>query len=213
MSSKEIERYLLIDEIVDTAALEEFCGARTMEKCRRKLQEFSDSTLILIRAAAEWDHDAGHPKSRYHRAIFMKNAIIEIKEDALREVMFFCPRLAFKVHLIGVMQITAGLHLLDGYDESTDFICLRGEELALATALVNVTAAVSEYTNQDQLVTKQHQDRKALLLGDLELQGLITGNHQRADDIITMIRERRTSDVGAIREYLSDGTVLSTGVL
>lgn len=213
MSSKEIERYLLIDEIVDTAALEEFCGARTMEKCRRKLQEFSDSTLMLIRAAAEWNHDAGHPKSRYHRAIFMKNAIIEIKESALREVMFFCPRLAFNVHLIGVMQITAGLHLHDGYDEPTDFAFLRGEELAVATALVNVTAAVSEYTTQDQLVTKNYQGRTALFLSDIELQGLITSSYQQSDAIITVIRERGSSDVGTIREYLSNGTALSTGVL
>jgi hypothetical protein len=143
----------------------------------------------------------------------MKNAILEIKESALREVMFFCSRLTFNVHLVGVMQITAGLHLVDDYEEVSDLTCLRGEALDVATALFNVTAAVAEYTTQDQLVTKSHQGRKALCLSDLELQGLITASHQQANDIIAVIRERDSSDAGAIREYLNNGTALGTGVL
>jgi hypothetical protein len=211
MSNSHTER--LIDEIIDTVALEEFCGARTTEKCRIELRKFSESTLILIRTAAEWNHDAGHPRTRYNRVIFMKNAILEIKESALREVMFFCSRLTFNVHLVGVMQITAGLHLVDDYEEVSDLPCLRGEALDVATALFNVTAAVAEYTTQDQLVTKSHQGRKALCLSDLELQGLITASHQQANDIIAVIRERDSSDAGAIREYLNNGTALGTGVL
>lgn len=211
--SKETERYLLIDEIIDTIHFSDFYGEKTGEMCRRKLQNLSDATLALIRDAAEWNHDAGHKKSRYNRALFMKNAIIEIKESALCEVMFFCPRLAFNVHLIGVMQIVAGLHLLDDYEESTDLTRLRGEELAVATALINVTTAIAEYTTQDQLVTKTHHGRTVLYLSDLELQELITASYQQADAIIDVIRERGSSDVGAIREYLSDGTALNSGVL
>jgi hypothetical protein len=111
------------------------------------------------------------------------------------------------------MQIAAGLHLVDDYEEVSDLTSLRGEALDVATALFNVTAAVVEYTPQSQLATKSYQGRTALYLNDLELRRMIITSHQRVDAIIAVIRERGSSDAGAINGCLSNGTALGTGVL
>lgn len=209
------ERDSLITEIIASSHFHDFYGAKTEEVVRTNLHGFSDSTLNLIRAAAEWKQGAGDARARYDCAMFMKNAFIELKENVLREVMLFCPKLDFHVHLIGVMQLAHGLRMLDLYEDSTDFTCLDGEELWVAEALFDVTAAISEYSTQGQLqlTTKTHRSRTALFLNDLELQELITTNHHRSDDIVTVIRERGSSDADTIRECLGNGTVLVSGVL
>lgn len=213
MSSSE--RDSLITEIIASSHFHDFYGAKTGEVVRTNLHGFSDSTLNLIRAATEWKQGAGDARARYDCAMFMKNAFIELKESVLREVMFFCPKLDFHVHLIGVMQLAHGLRMLDRHEDYTDFTYLDGEELSIAEALFDVTAAISEYSTQGQLqlTMEKHQGRTALFLNDLELQELITTNHRRSDDIVTVIRERGSSDVDTIRECLSNGTVLASGAL
>jgi len=177
-------------------------------KVRNKLEQFEDSTLDLIEAAAEWNDSLSTP-SEY----FMNNVLLTRTERTICEAAFYCTRTSGDFDSHEVCENATGLHLLDRYKEQYKLEELTGTELEIATAFINITAALKNNTDGRQISFVKEGTEAAWYVHDIELQDFIAAHHQHADDIIGYIEERRSANPEELRDYLTNGTILKTGVL
>ena len=178
-------------------------------KVRNKLEQFEDSTLDLIEAAAEWNANLSTP-SEY----FMNNVLLTRTERTICEAAFYCTRTSGDFDSHEVCENTTGLHLLDRYKEQDKLEELTGTELEIATAFINITAALKNNSDGRQLSFIEYEGTEAAwYIHDTELQDFIAAHHQHADDIIGYIGERRSANTEELRDYLTNGTILKTGIL
>lgn len=110
-------------------------------------------------------------------------------------------------------NLLAGLPYLDSYQQA-DLNNVTVEDIKAIFDVLNVTAVLSQHTDQaDIIIGEGHEDERHIYLNNPELETYITRNPEHTSTLITYIKERRTTDLKGFQQYLTNKTVLRTGVL
>lgn len=172
-----------------------------------KLTNLSDETLALIPAILEIHH-AG-----VHQLKFLYTLLGKTDEQSVRETLFYRARMGREVN--DLLQLTQGLHSYDRFRDTPRLDQLSGDDLDAATALLSVTAYLTEHYIEEH-VSSGHYDKNehyVRVITNEALIDLIASNPDKTGRLIRFIGDRRSTDPEMLRDYIEDLTPLREGVL
>lgn len=172
---------------------------RYLQQCLTK--SCSPSTLRLIEEAAERSNSVAHERS-------MLEAVLHAPQEQLHDMLFCYLRVSDDISLPMTDYCARGVLHLPRF-QGRQVAQLKGEELSVAIALIDVCAALLKH-NEDSVTNRA--DRCAMIK-DQELVELVEEHHQHAGIITQFIRDRGAADVEAIRAVLENKVPLGRGVL
>jgi hypothetical protein len=151
-----------------------------MDEYGTTLAGYSDETLAIIDSTANHDN---------RRNAILPPLVMKTDEQTVREVMHLHVQCAgetgrFLFNSIPLIGIIRGLHHYDQY-KNTPLDTLTGDELEIASALINVTAAVyCHYKNQPLHITTPNDPATSeIYLNDTAMR-LVTEHYKRVDELL-----------------------------
>ena len=209
MERSLMQRDALIAKLIADMDIGALVGVIVEEEIHDAMTAFSDSALELIGSAAASNKLKGNLRRK-----FMHAAITNGCESRTRELMFCVQLFNNDLGSNEAFVFIAGLHHLNHFRHTPRLEELAGENLLVATAFLNITAAIWEHTDMENyLAVYESDDEYAEYIKDPELQDIISQKPEAADTIIAYIRERSAADTDGIRGYLSNAMAIREGTL
>jgi hypothetical protein len=202
-------RKQIIDSIMRDLASSGTLGKLRNNQLRERIETLSDSTLAIVESTAAWSRQRANPIPS-----FIDIAIMFTNESLTREALFFRPLIdADDADPVLVLGAVTGLHWIDRFRRYERLEYLTGHDLETAVAFINITIALHEHTEREQLDPTPRNNVAGAVLIDQDLHEIIATSPNKADKIIQFIIERKSADPGALRDYLNNETVLRDGTL
>lgn len=208
-NQQPLSRAQIIDGIMHDLAQGGAWGSLRNDDLRKRINTLSDSTLEIAHATTEWSRQ---------RTMTVEDlidiAIMFTDEPQTREALFYRPLIdADGADPVLILGAITGLHWVDRFRRYERLEDLTGHDRDTAVAFINVTIALHQHTDREQLDPTPRNGIAGAVLVDLELHDIITETPDKSDQIIEFIAERKNADPEALREYFRNDTALREGSL
>ena len=209
-TSAKPRRSKIIDTLMDELDFALVYNGGSASGFRAKLESLSDSTIDMIGATASWLQE--HGISRYQ---LLYPLVSVSNEQLVREVLFHRPHFTGKIETSTAIQIINGLHYLDRFKKTGKLDELSSRDLAIAKAILNVTAALHEHAAGNALIDEMGEgfDEDAIYIFNLDLVDLISEHHDKAPQMVAFVKEYGTDDDEHMLSYITNHDALRVGTL
>lgn len=165
------------------------------------IRQYSDETIAMLDAALKQDKNQAH---------VIDNIVNDHQEWIVREMVEFMPDFHEDSEDTEREALLKGLRSYGMFAGEDDLTKLDPERRKAAGLLINAGYHILAYTEACNDIRSGVSNWH---IADQNMVDLILGNADRAEDITSFIRERRTADSGAMEDYLSKANALREGSL
>lgn len=209
-TSDKSRRTEIIDTLMDELDFALVYNGGSARGFRSKLEALSDSTIDMIWATSNWVQEQG--LSRYE----LLHPLITLgREQMIREVVFHRPHFTEQIETRAAIQIINGLKYLDQFQKAEKLDELSGRELAIAKAVLNVTAALHGHAAGNTLIDEigEGLDDDVIYIFNPDLVDLIAEHHGKSPQMVAFIKEYGTDDDEHMLDYIQNHHALRDGTL